>query len=326
MRRVEDVGQFAEGRVQRGWFGPGDVEQGEHIGARGERAAEAGLVYDGTARSIDESGSGFEAGEVFLAQHADGAVEQGRVATDHVGAGEKVLEADEFNPKGGGPGGGGEGIECDDLVFKGLEQLGHTTADHAEGYEADGGAEIPCGNAGVGRNGVFAESEGARECLFQTEKDLRQGKLGHVRAVLRGGGGHANAAVPHGVRGEKADGAGSVENGFQVREGGEKLGVHLGHAPARKDELGFARLGGGLPPGGRGEQGRDELAAAGDLRGQVAAVNLGVGSGVEKKNGFHGEKGAGRTGEGGRRGRRQVFQREAGDGDEPGLLGATRAA
>ena len=136
---------------------------------------------------------------------------------------------------------GYEGVVGEDVEIEGFEQLADFSADHTEGDDADVGLV----SAGDGLMlpafvAVLFEVEEMAVAGFETEEDLGKGVFGDRDGVGAPSGADGDITLPEGVGGNATDGAGCIEDDFEVGRGVEELLVERGGAPAGEKD--FDRL------------------------------------------------------------------------------------
>jgi len=158
----DDVGQREEGRVGRGRFGVGDVEDGGEVGAAAEDVDHGGFVDEGTACSVEEEGSGAHGFEVVGLEHAFGLGEKGSVERKSVGSGEEFVEGVDFaNGLALGFFGTEERVVDSDADVVAAEALADETGDFSVGDKANGGA-VRSGSGRLFEAGRVRSVESAR--------------------------------------------------------------------------------------------------------------------------------------------------------------------
>ena len=225
---------------------------GEHVQTRGahmparDRIGQRLLVDEPAARGVDDDDARLGLGQGLLAQQPRGLLGLGQVHRDEVGAGQHIVEREQFDTQLGGAGRRHVGVVGDDVGAEGGQPMGHQLADAAEAHHADGLAE-DLGAVELGAlPGVLAQGRVGGRDLPGCREHQRQRMLGRAVDI---GGRRVDHQHPGGRRGVDVDVVQAHTrpgDDLELGCGGDHLGVD-GGGGADQDRVGvgdgFQQLG-----------------------------------------------------------------------------------
>ena len=180
----------------------------EHIQTRGayvtgdDRVSQGLLIDEAAAGGVDDDHAGLGLGQCFLAQQPGGLLGLGQVHRDEVGAGQYIVQRQQFDAELRGAGRRNVGVIGDDVGAEGGQSRGDQLPDAAQAHHSDSLAEdlsaierraLPgvLMQGRIGRRDLPCGSQHERNRMLSSAVDIGGGRIDHQHTG-RGGSIHIN--------------------------------------------------------------------------------------------------------------------------------------